>query len=181
MMQQTLPSRRRANKKNQFSPDVKLVDAYKFYKKKYGTPSKTGVTRKLYGEVTKEFNLFVGDRIVKGDRMILPFGLGSLEVLKKKQRYEIIDGKINTKALLVDWSKTYEYWKTNEKARESKKLLYYTGDNGENYRYKFNWDKYGIINRRIRNYSFKATRHLSRKLAAYIHDPDTIKNYYEKC
>lgn len=181
MTHQILPSRRRANKKNQFKTAVKLTDVYKFYCKKYGTASITGVTQHTFSAVIKEFNLYIGDQIIKGDRMILPFGLGTLEVEKKKQRYQVNDGKINTKPLMIDWPSTYEYWKKNEEACKSKKLLYYTNDHSDNYRYKIRWDKYGILANKIRIYSFDATRHLSRRLAAYINDPETDKNYAERC
>lgn len=181
MTQQILPSRKRANKKNQYRPTVTVKDTYRFYTSRYGQKERTGVSLRTFGKVLKEFNKYFADQLILGNRMILPYGLGTLEIMKRKQAYLIIDGKLQTKRLLIDWPSTWEYWKTNQKAKESKKLLYYTNEHSDNYRYKFVWDKYGAKCRGLCYYSFDASRLLSRRLKEYILDPDTPKNYTTKC
>jgi len=181
MTQPTLPSRRRAEKKNCFPVTVNIRDVVKFYRKTYGTPTKGGCASKVVRAVLNEFNAYVAEQLIKGDRMVLPYNLGCLDVIKKKQQYVIKDGALKTKNLLVDWEHTWEYWKKNPIAAEQKKLLYYTNDHTDSYRYKFRWDKYGCQSVNVYLYSFKPSRLLSRKLADYLQDPDTIKNYAEKC
>jgi len=123
----------------------------------------------------------MAEKLVEGEKFDLPFRLGTLEVASKKQIYEMEDGKLNTKPLIVDFPSTYEYWKKSPKAAESKKLLYYTNEHTDNYRYKFFWCKKGIKKPEVKYYSFKPSRLLSRKLAAYLLDPDTLKNYADRC
>lgn len=81
----------------------------------------------------------------------------------------------------VDWPNTWEYWKKNPVAAENKKLIYYINDHSDNFRFKIRWDKYGIKSSKIFTYSFKPSRLLSRKLAAHLLDPETNKNYSERC
>lgn len=104
-----------------------------------------------------------------------------MDVVKLKQKFEFEDGKLNTKLLLVDWNKTWNYWKSNEEAAKKKKLIYFTNEHTDNYRYKFNWDKCSIHMGKARMYSFNPSDLLSDKLGEYLLDPETIKNYPEKC
>lgn len=176
-----LPSRRRQGKKNSYKATVNIRDVYVFYSEKYGTPSKGGCKQKEFRGIINEFNRYLADQIIKGEKVVLPFGLGCLEVLKKKQKYIIKDGKLDTKQLLPDWPKTWEYWKTNQKAAAEKKLLFYTNEHTDNYRYKFNWDKYNTNVRGMRNYSFSPSKLLSRRLKEHLLDPESIKNYPDAC
>lgn len=136
----------------------------------------------MFRAVINEFNEYIADRLIKGDRIILPYDLGCMDVIKKKQKYNITDdGKIDVKSLLVDWPKTWDYWKVNEKAAKEKKLLYYTNEHSDNFRYKFRWEKTNFKAKHAKYYSFKPSRLLSRKLAEYILDEETIKTYPELC
>jgi len=120
--------------------------------------------------------------LLKGDKIELPHRLGSLSVIKKKQRIRLrFDNTIDTKFLIIDWPKTWEYWKKNSEAALKKKLLYYMNDHTDGFRYKFFWDKYGINSEHIRFFSFKPSRLLSRRLPEVLADEDTIKNYAELC
>jgi len=181
MTQQILPTRKRLNKKNLFQTDTTVHDYYRFYTKKYGTATKGGTYKKTFRAVINEFNKWMAEKLVKGEKFVPPFRLGTLEVVSMKQRYEVIDGKINTKRLLPDWPSTFEYWKKNEKAVKEKKLLHYTNEHSDNMRYKFFWSKKGVKSREVSYYSFNPSRLLSRKLANYILDSETLKNYAQKC
>lgn len=123
----------------------------------------------------------MSDQLINGDKFDLPFGLGTLEVVSEKQRYKVEEGKLNTKLFQIDWPTTYAYWEKRPEALKEKKLFYYINDHSDGNRYKFYWGKFGVKKRQIRYYSFHPSRLLSRRLAAHILDPDTIKNYSERC
>jgi len=181
MTQPILPSRKRANKKNSYPVAVEIRDVYKFYTKKHGTPLKGGCPSKIFRAVINEFNAWMADELIRGVKFVLPVGMGCLEVVEKRQKFVIVDGELKKDKLPVDWPKTWEYWKTNPKAASEKKLLFYTNEHTNGFKYKPWWDKY---NTRIHNlclYAFKPSRLLSRRLAAHILNPDTVLNYEDRC
>lgn len=154
---------------------------YRAYVKKYGTTSKTGVTPKIYRKVLKEFNMYLVQQIVEGKKVELPCGLGWLEISKHKPAYKIENGKLNTVKLPVDWEKTNAYWKKDSKAAAAKKVLFHTNDHTDGFRYKIYWQKSRATVHVTNYYSLKPARAFSRLLAVYLKDPDTVKNYTEKC
>lgn len=181
MMQQTLPSRRRANKSNLYKLSTNNVDLYRYYKDKYGTPKKGGCSRKVFSGVIDEFNRYIADRLLEGDRICLPNRMGYIQVMKFKQKY-ILDRnrKIKTKLLMIDWEKTWEWWKKDPIAAKDKKFTYYVNDHSDGYRYKFVWDKINTNASGIAIFSFKPSRLLSRRLASFVTQDDSIKNYTER-
>lgn len=181
MTQQTLPTRRRAGKPNCYKTEVRGHKFYAFFVSKYGTGKKTGVTRDVYAGVITEFMQWVQEELVKGEKFFLPFSLGTLEVEGKDSTfYTDENGKVITKYLRVDWNSTWKFWTKNPEAFAKKKVLYFTNEDTDGTKYRIVWNRTKKTGFKTNNYSFKPNRLLSRKLADYIRDPNTPKNY-SKC
>lgn len=162
-------------------PPWKYLAPYKAYIKKYGTPSQTGVTLMIYRKVLKEFNSYLMEQIVEGKKIELPCGLGWIEVCRHKPAYKIENGKLDTGNLPVDWKRTKEYWKKDPVAAAAKKVLFHTNEHTDGYRYKIMWQKKTKTVHVTNYYSLKPARAFSLLLAKYLKDPETPKNYTEKC
>lgn len=165
--------------KHRFKIDKNYVDMYKYYKDTYAKK----VDVKLYKKLCLEFNMKLSDKIITDSLDFkMPYKLGNLRVRGKKQPIKFKDGKVDTRAMGVDWASSKKMWKSmwpDKSYKEimdipDKKLLVYTNDHSNGYIMKFIWDR-RLANIKNGNvYVFKPVKGVQE--AEHYEDPNVL--YY---
>lgn len=114
------------------------------------------------------YNHLFRDYILEtGDRVKLPWGLGSFTVSKKKsKKFKVYEGKewVN---LPVDW----------QKSRKEGKYIYNFNSHTDGYRFRWLWGNRDARFAHADIWSFKPSRTASRKIAEYLHKPGQAEFY----
>jgi len=157
---------------------------YRYYKKKY---KQTNVSRKLFGDITREFYELIVPEIVKNNYIFrMPANMGKLFI--KSKPYEIKfdeDGNVDKRKLAPNWKKTKELWKkqypdlTMQEIYNipNKKLVYHLNDHSDRRIFKWFWDKTNSIVKNQQLYYVDVTRKWDRYLSNYAQN--NYVEYYE--
>jgi len=127
-----------------------LVDIFNSYISDKEELSPYIVTNKEYRNILKDYILAVCIEILEGRIFYMPYGLGSLSVVKRK----IIPGK----RLSPDWESILKYGK----------LVLHLNEHTNGYKYNFKWDKQTCRFKHHKLYRLVLTRDNKRTLAKYI-------------
>lgn len=123
------------------------------------------LTFEQWKSIIYTYNHMCRDYILEtGERIKLPWGLGSFSIGKKKmKKYKIFKGQevIN---LPIDWPKT----------RKAGKYIYHLNTHSDGYRYKWMWFSRDARIYHTAIWVFKPSRVSSRKLAEYIKKPNSV-------
>lgn len=161
--------------------ETNAFDLIKFYQEKYGYKNKTGVSPEVFRKVIDEFNSYLVDRIIKGERVYLPYSIGYLEIQKRKQHFVFDEkGKVRKKTMMIDWKRTCDFWRKYPEKMSQGKVIYHTNEHSGEYRFFLKWKKQPKL-RRMYLYSLLPSRRFKLKLANYIYNPESLINYSEKC
>ena len=169
-----------------------LYDAYKFYKK---NNPKTKIKLAEYNTICQTFNKMVSDKIVRESMDFKLFNkLGSVRIRAKKVEIKIVDGRVDTNRMPIDWKSTKDMWDklygghTKDVLPDGrKKVIVHTNDNTNGYIMNWFWDKsrYGTTNQTV--YKFKPVKggiskdgyyYGKRGLAAWIKNDERTNEYY---
>ncbi len=135
-----------------------------YYKHFIKTTGATHISRVKFGEILREFNDHVRDRIsTKGAEYFMPERTGKIELRKSKTEVKIAsDGSIINN-LPVNWKATRELWAENEKAKEKKTKIRYTNEHtdGHTFRIFYRKSKANFKNKSI--YKMRFNRDLKRQ------------------
>lgn len=167
---------RKIRYKNSFS-QREMYNSYKKHRK-----LKPYVTREDFFKIVATFNREVIKLILyKNYSFNIPFGLGSLKVVKKKKNGYILDdeGNVIEKDLVIDRRRTWQLWKNNPKAREDKKYVYHLNEHTDGYVYRFFWDRKGVSVQNITSYKFNTIRANKRWLYSILTDEDLEVDFFE--
>lgn len=119
-------------------------------------------------EIIYSYNYLFRDYLLEtGDRVKLPWGLGSFSINKKKVRKTIIKDDKELVVMPVDW----------QKSRKAGKKIYHLNSHTDGYRYKWLWFAGDARIYQCSIWVFKPSRITSRKLAQYIKKPGA--NYFQ--
>lgn len=139
-----------------------LPEAFEWYKK----DSKKPVPSETFISITNAFMAYIFKSLLKEGIAVLPNRTGSLRITGSEVVPKIKDGKITN--LPVDWKSTKELWAENEKAKESKKLVYFFNEHTNNIRYKVVWSRERVMMPNKTLYTFISTRYNKRSMAAHM-------------
>lgn len=146
-------------RKHTIKGSLGVYDAYKYIRKNkwYNIPRplKEGEFYRIIRKVNQE----LGKALVRGYEIILPHRLGSLEILKRPSRIQIIDGKVVTN-LPIDWEATLKLWYEDEESLNNKTLVHV--ENDEIFRVHYNKSRADYTNKTF--YEFKPNRELKHAL-----------------
>ena len=141
-----------------------------FYKHFASNPKmKVLVPRVTYGEILREFNGHVRDRIsTKGAEYFFPCKVGKVELRKVKSEIKIDDDGNIINNLPINWRETRKLWDESEKAREKKTKIRYTNEHtdGHTFRIFYKRSKANFKNKSI--YKLRFNRDLKRQLSRSI-------------
>jgi len=165
--------------KNGRKPHVKVTffhtNTYTVFKRRH----ELEINYERYNRIIRAVNEKIVDRIIDGDKIKLPHRLGTIYIIRYKQKL-ILDEEGNVKnknrRRLVNYKETFNLWLEHPEL-EHKQYVYYENEHT-------NGDKFRIIWKRGRRkninfYIFSPARTFKRKLAEYIFNhPD--KEYYNE-
>jgi len=136
-----------------------IIDFYNFY---LGSNNDRYILElSTYREVIKKFNLYFESRILKGDYIRLPFGLGALLIVGRKNVPKI-DENGNVRGLCPNYGATYKLWSENPQAKAEGKKIYFENNHSDGYTYKLIWNKQAKSFRNAYLYTLRTGR-LTRK------------------
>tara|TARA_R110000822_G_scaffold227017_1_gene359641 strand:+ start:13200 stop:13703 length:504 start_codon:yes stop_codon:yes gene_type:complete len=146
--------------------DYGIGEYYRSFQKKY---KKGHISRKVFGEILKEFGSYVRDSIsTKGTEYIFPSRIGKIELRKVKPEVTIdADGNIVNK-LPTNWKETRKLWNENESAREKKIKIRFTNEHTDGYTFRIFYlrSKANYKNKSI--YKLQFNREMKRNLSHSI-------------
>ena len=115
----------------------------------------------------------------------MPGRLGFIYIKKSPLKIRVVDGKLDTTKMIVDWGATWKYWrekygdKTKEEIKQikDKKVIYFTNEHTDGNVMKWYWDRTmcNIPNRTI--YRFKPVKANRLNLANWIRNKDRNNDY----
>jgi len=141
-------------------------DYYKYFVKSTGHKE---ITRVLFGEIMREFNDHVRNRIsTKGAEYTMPSKTGKIELRKSKKEVKIDDDGNIVNNLPINWKASRELWDSNENAKEKKTKIRYTNEHteGHTFRIFYRRSKANFKNKTI--YKMRFNRTMKRQLSAAI-------------
>tara|TARA_R110002020_G_scaffold100855_1_gene238052 strand:+ start:18991 stop:19497 length:507 start_codon:yes stop_codon:yes gene_type:complete len=146
--------------------DYGSIDYYKHFVRVTGNSS---VSRALFGQIIKEFNSHVRERIsTKGAEFIFPNRIGKVELRKVKTEVKIAEDGTIINNLPVNWRATRKLWNENERAKEKKTKIRYTNEHTDGHTFKIFYirSKANYKNKSV--YKMQFNRDMKRKLSKSI-------------
>jgi hypothetical protein len=145
--------------------DYGANDYYKFFTNN----NEEKVSRSLYGQVIKSFNVFVRDRLSdKGAEIVFPCRIGRAELKKKKTEVKIDeDGKVINN-LPTNWKATRDLWKESPESKEKNVKIKFTNEHTDGYTFKISYLKGRATFRNKSIYKIRFNRTLKRNLSKSI-------------
>ena len=154
------------NRIHRTKSDYGVNDYYLDYKRKH---KDTNISRKVYGEVLKEYNSYLRDCLsAKGNRVLLPQKMGTISLKKRLTEVKIDDNGNLINNLPVNWKETRKLWLENELAKEKKTKIRFTNDHTNSYTFKIHYEKLRANYKNKVIYVFKFNRQLKRDLSQSI-------------
>lgn len=151
--------------------DGNIRESYKLYRKISKNPIRAEVVapegmtgrfrrdfqdRKDYVDLSNEYNKFLMSKVLEGEEISLPHGLGYMSIIGRKQ--EIRYNERGELTLPPDWVATKKLRDEDEVARDNKTIVYQLNSHTNGVRYKIHWSKRVIRLENISLYTLKMTR-----------------------
>jgi nucleoid DNA-binding protein len=152
--------------KDYFRVDYKKKSFYKFYSENY----KKKVDQHTYNKILTDCNLMIGEKLLEGFAVRLPFGLGTFSVRRTQPKIVFDEeGKIDfTKSRIsTDWGATNKLWKEKPELAH-KKYIFHENIETEGYIFKIIWSPFRGNAKNIRAYKFVPSKMLKQRLKEYI-------------
>ncbi len=139
---------------NKIKVGYTLPDMYDSYIKDIDTGSPYDIPYNIYVLITTTYIHKLIERLFKGFKILLPYSLGNIQIVKKKMYF----GSQITKGRGIDWEATNKYGK----------VIHHLNEHSGGYKYLFYWNRIGARVKYINSYRFIPTRTLKRTLASLI-------------
>jgi hypothetical protein len=137
-------------------------DSYKTYLKTSTNP----VDVSTYVKIVNGYMKFLIQKLFSKGNITLPLRLGKLQIVGKKVKVQIENGKI--KGLAPDWVNTKKLWEEDPKAKKDKTLVYHFNEHTDGIRYRFFWSKARALVANKTLYDLRLTRTNKRELSSLV-------------
>lgn len=117
----------------------------------------------LYRLILEDYLKIVAKKILEGEMFAIPARLGHLYVVKKKLNYSCVQN------LPINWKEVNAH---------NGKVIYHLNEHSRGYKYRFYWNRNGILTNNRKLYRLLMTRTNRRELARLIKEEG--KDYTEK-
>ena len=142
--------------------DFGANEYYTYYVKNGGTLNRTD-----FGNILKDLNLAIGEKILDGYSFKMPSRMGVLSITKKKEFVDYKDGKAVTNRP-INFKATMDLWAEYPEAKEQKKLVRYLNKHSNGYIYKIAFNRFYATFKNKSVYSVQVNRWIKRELARKI-------------
>lgn len=142
-----------------------VYSAYKWIRKNKWLNIGRPVTEHEFYSIVRQVNNLLAENILRGEDIVLPHRLGTIELRKYDTRISICNGKVVTN-LPIDWDRTLKLWSEDEEAYKERTLV--KMEEKETFKV--------FYNKRTANYEnksfmqFEVNRDLKRRLKQRIKD-----------
>jgi len=109
-------------RKHKVTNSYGVYDGYKYYRKNKPKDKKYILTESQYFAIIRKINLLLVDRLIQGDDIEFPCGMGKIQVKKYNPTFILKEGKVKTN-LPIDWDNTLKLWYEDEDAYRNKTLI----------------------------------------------------------
>lgn len=99
-----------------------VYDAYKWIRKNKWLDIGRPVTEHEFYSIVRQVNNLLVESILRGDDIILPHRLGTIELRKYDTKVSICNGKLVAN-LPIDWDRTLKLWSEDEEAYKERALV----------------------------------------------------------
>lgn len=113
-------------------------DAFHYYRKIRPNDNKYVLTDCQYLKIIRTINNHLRDRLIRGEDVILPERMGTLEIRKSTNKLGFKDGQLVIK-YPVNWEATLKLWYDNPQCKAKKQLV--RQESSETFRLHYNKNK----------------------------------------
>lgn len=99
-----------------------IYDGYKYYRRNKPKEHKYILTESQYFFITRRVNKLLGELLINGEDITLPYRLGRLEIRKYEAKITTDGKKIKTN-LPIDWDRTLKLWYEDKESYKNKTLI----------------------------------------------------------
>ena len=142
-----------------------VYDGFKYYRKNRPKEHKYVLTESQYFSIIRRVNELLGEALINGEDVTLPYRLGRLEIRKYEARITTDGKKVRTN-LPIDWDRTLKLWYEDKESYKNKTLI--KAEEKEIYKIYYNRNVAEYKNKSF--YTFSLNRNLKRKLKQNIKD-----------
>ena len=140
-----------------------VYDGFKYYRKNRPKEHKYVLTESQYFSIIRRVNELLGEALINGEDVTLPYRLGRLEVRKYEARITTDGKKVRTN-LPIDWDRTLKLWYEDKESYKNKTLI--KVEEKEIYKVYYNKNVAEFTNKAF--YQFDVNRELKRRLKQNI-------------
>ena len=99
-----------------------VYDGFKYYRKNKPKEHKYVLNESQYFSIIRKVNKLLGEELINGEDVTLPYRLGRLEIRKYNAKI-VIDGKKIRTNLPIDWDRTLKLWYEDKESYKNKTLI----------------------------------------------------------
>ena len=140
-----------------------VYDGFKYYRKNRPKEHKYVLTESQYFSIIRRVNELLGEALINGEDVTLPYRLGRLEIRKYEARITTDGKKVRTN-LPIDWDRTLKLWYEDKESYKNKTLI--KVEEKEIYKVYYNRNVADFTNKAF--YQFDVNRELKRRLKQNI-------------
>ena len=140
-----------------------VYDGFKYYRKIRPKEHKYVLTESQYFSIIRKVNELLGESLICGEDINLPYRLGRLEIRKYSAKITVDGKKVRTN-LPIDWDRTLKLWYEDEESYKNKTLI--KVEEKEIYKIYYNRNVADFTNKSF--YQFDINRELKKRLKQNI-------------
>ena len=140
-----------------------VYDGFKYYRKNRPKEHKYVLTESQYFSIIRRVNELLGEALINGEDVTLPYRLGRLEIRKYEAKITTDGKKVRTN-LPIDWDRTLKLWYEDKESYKNKTLI--KVEEKEIYKVYYNRNVAEFTNKAF--YQFDVNRELKRRLKQNI-------------
>lgn len=157
--------KKRVKKHGKVCNSFGVYDAYKIIRKNKWYGIDRPLTEHEFYTIIRSINLLLADELSKGNEVVFPYRMGSLELRKSKRGAAFKEGKLKI-SYPVDWQATLKLWYDDIEAQKDKILIRVENDTV----YHIKYNKYKAVYNNKGYYQFVVNRAIKQKLKEHIID-----------
>ena len=137
---------------------------------------KLNITIETFSKIVKSINQRIAEKVIDGETVYLPSGMGRLSIGKSQVKIIKINGKYASTGI-VDWKSTKKLWYEDEEAARDKIVIYFNQVKDDIFRFQYSKRNCRVKN--LRYYVFRPHRKVKIQMK-YIDKNNIVFEKYGK-